>query len=73
VVTHLAQVAAFADRHLVVSRATDEEGVRTCVVVAEGTDRVVEVARMLSGNDSQAGRDHAEELLAAARSVVTER
>ncbi|HVE46569.1 MAG TPA: DNA repair protein RecN [Acidimicrobiales bacterium] len=67
VVTHLPQVAAFADHQLVV-RKSDVDG-RTVVQVdhVEGEARVVELSRMLSGQpDSAAARDHAQELLAAA-------
>jgi len=64
VVTHLAQVAAFADHHLVVEK--DEEQGRTisrCARV-EGEARVIELSRMLSGHpDSEAARKHASELL----------
>ncbi|MGC5617571.1 DNA repair protein RecN [Georgenia sp. Z1491] len=61
VVTHLAQVAAFATDHLVVTRGSD--GV-TDVVRAAGEERVVELARMLAGqDDSEAARAHAAELL----------
>lgn len=60
VVTHLPQVAAFADRHFVVERDGASASVR-CVV---GEDRVAELARMLGGlSDSEGGRLHAEELL----------
>jgi DNA repair protein RecN (Recombination protein N) len=63
VVTHLPQVAAFADRHLVVHREGGSTGVRR----VEGEERLVELSRMLGGlAESQLGRDHAEELLAAA-------
>lgn len=67
VVTHLAQVAAFADRHLVVTKSTSD-GVdvvtESDVRAVEGDDRVRELARMLSGqDDSQAARTHAAELL----------
>ncbi len=68
VVTHLPQVAAFADRHLVVRK--DVEGERTVATVHEavGQDRVVELSRMLSGSpDSETARLHAGELLARAR------
>ena len=71
VVTHLAQVAAFADDHLVVSKVVAEEGATTAVTRVAGEERVAEVARMLSGNDSQASRTHARELLAGARSTAT--
>jgi DNA repair protein RecN (Recombination protein N) len=70
VVTHLAQVAAFADRHLVVTktRAGSAEVVTASDVrEVEGEDRVRELARMLSGQDeSDTARAHAAELLAAA-------
>ena len=68
VVTHLPQVAAYADRHLVVDKATFATGLTRSGVreVAEG-DRVAELARMLAGmDDTESGRAHAEELLAAA-------
>ncbi len=62
VVTHLAQVAAFADHHLVVTRT---EGVvrASDVHQVEGDDRLAELARMLSGQDSPTARAHAAELL----------
>jgi DNA repair protein RecN (Recombination protein N) len=67
VVTHLPQVAAFADRHLVVDKRTDATGARTDVRVVEGADRLEELSRMLGGRaDSTIGRGHAEELLAVA-------
>ena len=66
VVTHLAQVAAFANSHLVVRKIVDGEDAATTVVPVEGDTRVVELARMLSGNDSEASRAHAIELLEAA-------
>lgn len=64
VVTHLAQVAAFADRHLVVEKDIGPAAVRTLVRAVEGEDRVAEIARMLSGADTDASRAHAGELLA---------
>jgi DNA repair protein RecN (Recombination protein N) len=70
VVTHLPQVAAYADRHLVVDRSVrGENGARRSIVrrLAEG-DRIVELARMLAGlDDTDTGRAHAEELLGTAR------
>jgi DNA repair protein RecN (Recombination protein N) len=68
VVTHLAQVAAFADHHVVVHKA--EEGGRTVATAAPviGDDRLRELSRMLSGQpDSRAARRHAEDLLRTAR------
>lgn len=70
VVTHLAQVAAFADQQVLVSKS--ESGGRTVARArpVTGEDRVVELSRMLSGHpDSAVARRHAKELLAmAARS-----
>ncbi len=67
VVTHLPQVAAFADRHLVVDKGTAEGVTRSDVRVLAQSDRVVELARMLAGLEgTETGRAHAEELLAAA-------
>jgi DNA repair protein RecN (Recombination protein N) len=69
VVTHLAQVAAFADTHLVVDKSPDTgAGVTaTDIRAVEGEDRVRELARMLSGLvDSDTGQAHARELLAVA-------
>ncbi|NTU71109.1 MAG: DNA repair protein RecN [Coriobacteriia bacterium] len=63
VVTHLAQVAVFADAHLVVSKEMDGGDAATTVTRVDGGGRVAEIARMLSGNDSDAGLAHAEELL----------
>ncbi|MER7012033.1 DNA repair protein RecN [Saccharopolyspora sp. NPDC000359] len=65
VVTHLPQVAAYADRHLVVDKGNAEGGLtRSDVRVVADELRVVELARMLAGMDStETGRAHAEELL----------
>lgn len=71
VITHLAQVAAFADTHMVVRKVTDGGSVRTSVITVEGKERVAEVARMLAGGDSEVGVRHAEELLGNARTGST--
>jgi DNA repair protein RecN (Recombination protein N) len=67
VVTHLPQVAAFADTHLMVERADDGSVTRSGVARLDAGGRVRELSRMLAGlEDSEFGRAHAEELLAAA-------
>ena len=67
VVTHLPQVAAFADHHLVVRKAGIDGAIATTVAGVEGPERVEELSRMLAGlPDSALGRGHAEELLAVA-------
>ena len=68
VVTHLAQVPAFADRHLVVSKSASAAGqdvvTESDVREVRGEDRVRELARMLSGQeDSDVAHAHAAELL----------
>jgi DNA repair protein RecN (Recombination protein N) len=69
VVTHLPQVAAYADRHLLVDKARVADGpARSRVRTLDEDERVGELARMLAGLDeTDTGRAHAEELLAAAR------
>ena len=67
VVTHLPHVAAFADHQ--VSVIKDERAGRTVAraTAVDGSARIIELSRMLSGQpDSDTARDHAEELLATA-------
>lgn len=70
VVTHLAQVAAFANNHLRVVKDTDGQVTTSSVVVLEGEERVSELARMLGGMaDSQTALSHARELIEKTHSV----
>ena len=63
VVTHLAQVAAFADRHLTVVKTSDAGFTSSDVRVLDDNARAEELARMLSGlSDSETARTHASEL-----------
>ncbi len=65
VVTHLAQVAAFAGNHLSVVKATDGSVTASDVRALSGTEREAEMARLLSGmSESDAALVHARELLA---------
>ena len=67
VVTHLPQVAAFADAHLVVSKSSDGHVARSGVVQLDDDGRIREISRMLAGlADSALARAHAEELLETA-------
>jgi len=63
VVTHLAQIAVAADCHYVVQK-TDGGVPETKLLEVTGEDRVGEIARMLSGSDTEASRAHAREMLA---------
>jgi len=77
-VTHLAQVAAFADSQVVVEKAVvgrgaDERTVAQAAIV-EGPDRVAELSRMLAGlGESATAREHAAELLATASELRASR
>ncbi|MEP7034886.1 MAG: DNA repair protein RecN [Dermatophilaceae bacterium] len=67
VVTHLAQVAAYADRHLVVRKTDDGHVTASGVVAVTGQERLRELARMMAGvEDSDVAIEHARELLAQA-------
>jgi DNA repair protein RecN (Recombination protein N) len=67
VVTHLPQVAAFADAHLVIEKADDGSVTRSGLTRLDDAGRLTELSRMLAGlEDSEFGRAHAGELLAAA-------
>ncbi|AGF72385.1 DNA repair protein RecN [Corynebacterium halotolerans] len=64
VVTHLPQVAAYADTHLHVAKNVGDDAVTSGVVTLTGDERVEELARMLAGlDDTDTGRAHAAELL----------
>ena len=63
VVTHLPQVAAYADRHLVVHKASDGHVTSSGVEAVEGEARLAELARMMAGAHSDVARAHARELL----------
>jgi DNA repair protein RecN (Recombination protein N) len=68
VVTHLAQVAAFANNHLSVVKDSDGAVTASSVRQLEGDERIAEMARLLSGlPDSESGLAHARELLELAR------
>ncbi len=65
VITHLPQIAARADHHLVVSKAAKQGVATSDVAIIHGEDRVLEVARMLGGTESDTARRHARELLSS--------
>jgi len=65
VVTHLAQVAALADRHVVVAKRVEGDVTVATASVVDGDGRVEEVARMLSGDQAaESARRHAADLIA---------
>ncbi|MFY9913279.1 MAG: DNA repair protein RecN, partial [Nocardioidaceae bacterium] len=68
VVTHLPQVAAFADQHYVVVKSDDGSVTTSGVTALDEAGRRSELSRMLAGlEDSEAALAHADELVALAR------
>ncbi|HYC31408.1 MAG TPA: DNA repair protein RecN, partial [Gemmatimonadales bacterium] len=67
VITHLPQIAARADQHLVVSKDARGGLATSDVEVIHGEDRVGELARMLGDTEGSAARKHAQDLLKRAR------
>jgi DNA repair protein RecN (Recombination protein N) len=63
VVTHLAQVAAAATAQISVSKTVRDGQTRAAAAAISGEDRVLEIARMLSGSTSASALEHARELL----------
>ena len=66
VITHLPQIAVYADQHLVVAKGAKGGVATSDVRVAEGETRVKEIARMLGDPDMATARRHAVELLRTA-------
>jgi DNA repair protein RecN (Recombination protein N) len=66
VITHLPQIAARGDRHLVVSKEVRAGLATSSVEVLLGEDRVAEIARMLGDAEGSTARRHAEEMLGRA-------
>ncbi|MEN9693034.1 MAG: hypothetical protein RLZZ330_678 [Actinomycetota bacterium] len=65
VVTHLPQIAAFADQHIHVSKSTDGFVTQTSISTLQQEERITELSRMLAGLEgSESATAHAQELLA---------
>ena len=73
VVTHLPQVAAYADTHLHVSKDIGDVAVTSGVAALQREERIEELARMMAGmDDSDTGRAHAAELFERAQGEVAQ-
>lgn len=67
-ITHLPQIAAFADQHFLIEKAEKRGRTHTGVRLIEQTERVEEIARMISGASlTDTSRRHAEQMLAGAK------
>jgi DNA repair protein RecN (Recombination protein N) len=63
VVTHLAQIAAVADKQFVVEKTREDGDAITVIREVSGEERVIEIARMLAGGTDEAALGHARRLL----------
>jgi len=67
-ITHLPQIASFADRHFKVSKSLKAGRATTEVLLLEGKNRVEEIAQMMSGtNTTKISLSHAQDMLAQAK------
>ena len=67
-ITHLPQIASFADRHFKVSKSVKAGRATTEILLLEGKKRVEEIAQMMSGaNTTKISLSHAEDMLAQAK------
>jgi DNA repair protein RecN (Recombination protein N) len=64
-ITHLPQIAVFAQRHLTVEKEVVKGRTHSRVAPVEGEERVRELARLLSGKTTEVALEHARELLSA--------
>jgi len=70
VVTHLPQVAAFADTHLKVVKTTKADVTKTEVLTLDKEERLTEIARMMAGlSESSSAIEHARELIGLSKSI----
>jgi DNA repair protein RecN (Recombination protein N) len=70
VITHLPQIAARADRHILVSKQTRAGMATSSVEIIHGEDRVTEVARMLGDSEAPESRKHAQAMLGKTRQAT---
>ena len=63
-ITHLPQVATVADQHLRISKVQGEEETTSTVQVLDERERILEISRMISGNDiTEATKEHVRNML----------
>ena len=68
-ITHLPQVAAYADAHYRIEKHSDNHATQTRVTALDDEARITEIARMLGSAASDTSRDHARTMLARKASV----
>ena len=71
-VTHLAQIAAYADAHFLITKNQGRTTTSTTVQELDSVGRQAEIARMLSGTpDEQVALDHADQLVAESQRTAS--
>lgn len=70
-VTHLPQIAAYADRHIVIDKTSFDGTTTIRARATENSERVRELARMLSGSETETSLRHAEELIGKGNAELT--
>ena len=68
-VTHLAQIASMADVHLQISKFDDDERTITQIKILDENDRVSEISRMASGEETPASKQNAKSMIASAKKI----
>ena len=68
-VTHLAQIASMADIHLQISKFDDDERTITQIKILDENDRVSEISRMASGEETPASKQNAKFMIASAKKI----
>ena len=68
-VTHLAQIASMADVHLQISKFDDDERTITRIKILDENDRVAEISRMASGEETPASKQNAKAMIASAKKI----
>lgn len=62
-ITHLPQVAVWADHHYTIEKITNEDSTRTCIERLAPKQRIIEIARMLGSANADTSREHARVML----------
>jgi DNA repair protein RecN (Recombination protein N) len=62
-ISHLPQIASYSDRHISIEKISDNKKFKVKMKILDENERKIEIARMLSGSDTELALKHAEELL----------
>ena len=71
-VTHLAQIACMADTHLQISKSNDDERTVTEIKILDESNRVKEISRMASGEETEESLKNAQAMISSAKKIKRE-